>query len=673
MKFSILSVLVVFILMSTIDLSAQRKSRSKSKDPVLLTIDDQDFTVAEFMYGYKKNNVKGAVMDQKSLDDYLELFINFRLKVKEAEDLGLDTMPDFYREFMGYRAELAQPYLTDKSEDELILKEAYNRLQYDVRASHIMISLPENVADNDSIAIIAYKKLMNIRKQAMSGTDFSELARKYSDDPSARDMKATRNQPARKGNGGDLGYFTAFYMVYPFETAAYNTPVGEISEPIRTRYGYHIIKVTDKIPALGNIHVAHINIKPVKGDTALAKKKVDEVYDQIKSGKLSFEEAAKKYSDDKGSADKGGELPWFEVSRMVPEFIAAISKLEVGEVSQPVQTEYGWHIIKLLELKKLPSYEKYLPELKKKVKRDSRSNLGREAAIAEFKKEFKFKEYPKALNEFYSVVDSSIFFQEWKAERAANLTQTLFRLDGKKYSQQDFAKYLEQHQTSVKNGTIRFYVNKVYKTWVDNIVIAYKDSKLEDQYFDFRMLVHEYHDGILTFTMSDQEVWGKAIRDSAGLEKFYNEHKDNYMWKDRVDAVIYKCTNDSVAKLVRESLNKGLELDSIMKLANKNSSINLGFEKGKYEEGRSPIIDSVAKKVGVSDDIKMNNSIIIVDIKELIPAQNKKLDEARGLITADYQNYLEKEWLKKLHEKHTVTVHQDVLESLKSEISKDNE
>lgn len=671
MKFRILSVLVAFILLSTMDLSAQKKS--KSKDPVLLTIDDQNFTVAEFMYGYKKNNVKGAVMDQKSLDDYMELFINFRLKVKEAEDLGLDTMPDFYREFMGYRSELAQPFLTDKSEDELILKEAYNRLQYDIRASHIMISLPENVADNDSVAIIAYKKLINIRKQAMSGTDFNELANKYSDDPSARDMEANSNQPSRKGNGGDLGYFTAFYMVYPFETAAYNTPIGEISEPIRTKYGYHIIKVTDKIPALGNIHVAHINIKPAKDNPGLSKKKIEEVYAELKLNKLTFEEAAKKYSDDKGSSEKGGELPWFEVSRMVPEFISAISKISKGQVSQPVETEYGWHIIKLLDLKKIPSYDKYISELRKKVKRDTRSNLGREAAIADFKKEFKFKEYSKAMDEFYTVVDSSVFFQQWKAESAAELVQTLFRLDGKKYSQQDFANYLEQHQTSIKNGTIRFYVNKVYKIWVDNIVIAYKDSKLEEQNFDFRMLVHEYHDGILTFTMSDREVWGKAIRDSAGLEKFYNEHKDNYMWKDRVDAIIYKCTNDSVAEMVRENLNNGLELDSIMKLANKKSSLNLGFEKGKYEEGRSSIIDSVEKKVGISENLKMNNSTIIVVIKEVIPAQNKKLNEARGLITADYQNYLEKVWLKQLHKKHTVTVHQEVLESVKAEIEKENE
>ncbi|RLD65009.1 MAG: hypothetical protein DRI84_07705 [Bacteroidetes bacterium] len=660
MNSKLVLIFVSLLILSSFDILAQKKS----EDPILLSIDGQDYKVSEFLYGYNKNNAKGAVMDQKSLEDYMELYINFRMKVKEAEDLGLDTVDSFKRELSGYRDQLAQPYLTDKSEDSLIYKEAYDRLQFDIRASHIMIALPENVAENDSIAIAAYKRLIDIRKKAKAGADFAELAQKNSDDPSARDMSATPNQPARVGNGGDLGYFTAFYMLYPFETAAYETPVGEISEPIRTQYGYHIIKVTDKIPALGNIHVAHINIKPQKGDMTAAKIKAEEVLAEINNGKLSFEEAAAKYSDDRGSAEKGGVLPWFEVSRMVPEFISAISKIQPGQISIPVETEYGWHIIKLLELKKTPSYQQYLPELKNKVSRDSRSNLGREAAIDKFKKEFKFKEYNKALNQFYTVVDSSLFFQQWSADKATGLTAILFKLDGKKYSQQDFAAYLEQHQTSIKKATIKFYVNTVYKSWVDNIVINYKDSKLEDQYFDFKMLVNEYHDGILIFTLSDREVWGRAIRDTLGLEKFYETNKENYMWKDRVDAEIYKCRNDSVAKEVRIMLQNGLKLDSIMKLANSNSRLNLGFEKGKYEKGRNSIIDKIEKKKGVSDNLDINNSIVIVYIKELLPAENKKLSEARGLITADYQNYLEKEWVKKLHEKHKLVVHEDVLSTL---------
>lgn len=663
MNSKVFLVLVSIIVFSCVDIMAQ----SKSKDPVLLSIDDQNFKVSEFLYGYNKNNVKGAVMDQKSIEDYMELYVNFRLKVKEAEDLGLDTVTEFKHELHGYRDQLAQPYLTDKSEDSLIYKEAYKRLQTDVRASHIMIALPENVAENDSIAIAAYKKLQSIRKQANSGTDFNALARKYSDDPSARDMKASRNQPARTGNGGDLGYFTAFYMVYPFETAAYNTTVGEISEPIRTRYGYHIIKVTDRIPALGNIHVAHINVKPKDGDIEASKKKIDAIAAEIKSGKLSFEDAAAKYSDDRGSAEKGGVLPWFEVSRMVPEFISAISKIQPGAISDPVETEYGWHIIKLLELKKIPPYRQYLPELKNKVSRDSRSNLGREAAIVKFKKEFKFKEYQKAMDQFYGVVDSSIFFQMWTSDKANDLAAVLFRLDGTKYYQKDFAEYLVQHQTSIKKGTIKFYVNKVYKTWVDNIVLEYKDSKLEEQYFDFRMLVNEYHDGILIFTLSDKEVWGRAIRDTTGLEKFYEVNKNNYMWKERVEAVIYRCGNDSVASFVRNELKQGMPLDSILKNTNKGSSLDLGYEKGKYEPGRNAIIDGVDKKVGVSDNIPVNKYIAIVDIKEILPVQNKELNEARGLITADYQNYLEKEWVKNLHVKHKVIINKEVLSSLVTE------
>ena len=660
MRSRIVLVFISLMMLAGMNAVAQKKGN----DPVILSIDDQDFTVSEFLYGYKKNNTHANTMDEKSLKEYMDLYVNFRLKVKEAEDMGLDTSIAFKRELAGYRAQLARPYLTDKSEDSLIYREAYERLQWDIRASHIMIALPEDVADNDSVAIAAYKKLMDIRKQAENGADFAALARKYSDDPSARDQKATPSAPERKGNGGDLGYFTAFYMVYPFETAAYNTPVGQISKPVRTRYGYHIIKVTDKIPALGNIHAAHINIKPHNDDTAQAHAKAMEVYNEIMSGKISFEDAAKKYSDDIGSAEKGGVLPWFEVSRMVPEFISAISKLNVGEISKPVYTEYGWHIIKLLELKKLPSFDKYYPELKNKVSRDSRSNMSREAAIAKFKKEFKFKEYPKALDKFYSAVDTTIFYKQWSADKAAGMDAVMFRLDGKKYTQQDFAKYLEQHQTAFRKGTIRFYVNKIYKNWVDETVMKYKDSQLENQYFDFRMLVNEYHDGILIFTLSDKEVWGRAVRDTAGLEKFYEANKDKYQWGERVDAVIYKCTNDSVAEVVLGYLKQGLEPDSILKLANASSQLNLRIDQGKFEKGDNAYVDQVEKKVGVSNKLKTNNSVVIVVIKEILPPQTKELKEARGLITADYQNYLEKEWIKRLHEKHKVQVNEEVLKSL---------
>ncbi len=657
----ILFAFATFILMSNISFA------QKSNDKTILTIDGQEFTLGEFMYVYNKNNTNSSDTASKNINDYMNLYVNFRLKVKEAEDNGMDTSAAFIKELAGYRTQLAKPYLTDKSVDEVILKEAYQRLKWDIRASHIMIAVPEGASDNDSISIAAYKKLVNIRKKILAGADFAEMAKKYSDDPSAKDHAAGRNRGATKGNGGDLGYFTAFYMVYPFETAAYNTPVGDICMPVRTKFGYHIIKVTDKIPELGKIEVKHINIKPsnpTEEADKKAKEKIMEIEAKIKSGNISFEEAAKLYSDDRGSADNGGLLPAFEVSRMVPEFIESISKLKINEVSGPVKTNYGWHLIKLVKLIKIPSYENYLSTLKTKVARDSRSNRSKEAAIDKFKKEYSFKEYPKALINFYNAIDSTIYNNTWKADKAASFNKVLFKLDGKKYTQHDFAKFVEENQRMKKKGTKRFIIDLLYNRWVDNTVMEYKDSKLEEENNDFKMLMQEYHDGILLFSISDEKVWGKAVKDTIGLQKFYNANMSKYQWKQRTDAVIYKCSSDSMAKLVTKWLDEGLKIDSIIKLANKNSSLNLHFARGKYEPGTNEIIDQVKKQVGISNIINIGKAYFVVDIKEILPVQPKSIDEARGLITADYQNYLEKKWIEKLRKEHTVIINNDLLDTL---------
>lgn len=642
-------------------------SAQKQDDRVLLTIGSEPVTVSEFLYVYNKNNNQNTI-DNKTMPEYLEMFINYRLKVMEAEKIGMDTIKEFVNELAGYRAQLAKPYLTDSEVNDKILKEAYERLQWDIRASHIMIAIPENVSEDDSIAKAAYTRLMDIRKKAMGGMDFSKLAILYSDDPSAKDQEASASQPARKGNGGDLGYFTAFYMVYPFETAAYNTKVGEISLPIRTKYGYHIIKVTDRIPALGNIHVEHIfaKVNEIEPDgDAKAQKRIQEIAAEIESGKIVFEEAAKKYSDDPGSASKGGELNPFEVTRMVPEFIKAISEIEgEGKISKPVKTSYGWHLIKLLDLRKVPPYNEYESTLKDKVSRDTRANRSKEVAIENFKKQYAFKENQKNLQKFYNTVDSSIFTSSWTASKAANLNLTLFTLAKKKYSTTDFANYLEKNQKIKKMGTIRFVVKEIYNSWVNQIILDYKNSQLEKEFYDFRMLVNEYHDGILLFNISDERIWSKAIKDTAGLEQFYDSHATNYLWKERVDADVYRCKNDTIATKLREMLAKGLTLDTIYKTLNSNSQLSLGFERGKFETGDNKAVDLAPRQAGLSQNILVDNFVYVVNLKDIIPAQPKKLNEAKGLITADYQNYLLDAWVKELRAKYPVKINQEVFKSV---------
>ncbi len=417
-------------------------------DRVLITIGDEDVSVSEFLSIYQKNNVDTDLSDKKSMKEYLDLYINFRLKVKEARDLGMDTAKAFVDELAGYRKQLAEPYFNDQQVTDELLREAYDRLMYDVRASHILIKVDQNALPSDTLA--AYNKAMDIRAELLEGADFAALAAKYSDDPSARDREAQGQVPARKGNGGELGYFTVFDMVYPFESGAYNTPVGEISMPVRTAFGYHLIKVTDKKDALGKATVAHLYLSLPKNataaDSARREQEIYELYERMMNGE-NFEDLVKQYSDDKGSKDKGGVLPRFGSNRMVPEFIVAVSELsDTGQISEPLLTSFGWHILKLIERQPPGEYKVEVLDLKRRMTKDSRANKSKESVIRRIKNENGFKEYPANLKDLLVTIDSSIYESEWSADKVAGMNKKILVLGGEKYTQHDFGVYLEKQQ-----------------------------------------------------------------------------------------------------------------------------------------------------------------------------------------------------------------------------------
>jgi len=333
----LLFIFVLVIFGNHIKVNAQNTPDNKT----LVTIGDEAVTVGEFMHIYNKNNTQSSMQEPSSVEEYLDLFINFKLKVKEAVDLQLDTIGEFQKELAGYREQLAKPYFVDESVNVALLKEAYDRKLYDVRASHILIMVNENATPEDTLE--AYNEITRIREEIVAGKDFGEAAIEYTDDPSARDREEIPGkQRYRKGNRGDLGYFTVFNMVYPFENAAYKTPVGQVSQTIRTRFGYHLIKVTDKKDALGVAEVAHIfvSLNPATTtpeDSASKQEKINNISQKIKEG-MSFEDAVKQYSEDKGSARNDGKLSPFTCNRVVPEFVIAAQSLEVGEISDPVKT-----------------------------------------------------------------------------------------------------------------------------------------------------------------------------------------------------------------------------------------------------------------------------------------------------------------------------------------------
>lgn len=623
----------------------------ENNSEILLKIDNKEITKSEFERIYKKNNNENT-LDKKSLEEYLDLFINFKLKVLEAENLGLDTTKAFKKELKGYRNQLAKPYLTDKNVNEALLKEAYDRMLYDINASHILFTLESDASPEDTLRI--YNKIIDLRNRILNGEKFGKIARKHSQDPSA------------KSNGGNLGFFTAFQMVYPFESVTYNTKVNEVSMPCRTKFGYHIIKVHEKRDAQGEIKVAHIMVATPNSSTpenvAKAKDKISTIFDKLKAGE-EFSLLAKESSDDKGSAKKGGELPWFGTGRMVPEFEkAAFALINKGDISEPIKTNFGWHIIKLVDKKGIIPYEDLKAELKNKISRDERANKGRKAIIARLKSEYNYKEYKKNINPLYALIDTSVYTMEWSAEKAKNLNKTLFAFADNKFTQYDFAKYLASKRVRM-NMSLNKAVDFYYNVFINETIIKYEESRLEEKYPEFMFLMKEYHDGILLFELTDKMVWSKAIKDSIGLESFHKQNKDNYMWGERAEATIFHCANEKVKaatqKLIAKKEKKGYSNEDILNIINKKNENNLKTETEIYSKGDNDLADFYVWKEG---EVKEDNTIFTY--KKLAPMP-KSLKEARGLITADYQSHLEEKWILELKNKYKVTVNKDVLTHIK--------
>ncbi|MDB4060471.1 peptidylprolyl isomerase [Vicingaceae bacterium] len=630
--------------------------QAQSKDEVIfIDFGDEKITKAEFKRVYQKNN-SGEIISKSTVDEYLDLYINFKLKVKEAVDLEMNKDPAFIKELSGYRKQLAQPYLTADGIMEELKKEAYDRLQYDVKASHILIKLDQNASPEDTVA--AYKRAIRVKKNLENGQDFELMAKQYSDDPSA------------KTNGGSLGYFTSFYMLYPFESAAYNTKVGKISEIVRTQYGYHVLKVVDKRPSVGNVEVAHILIS---NDQELSKTndsegKIKEIYAKIKQGE-KFEDLAAQFSDDTRSAADGGVLPMFGVGRMVPEFEKAAFGLKAdGDISEPFFTPYGWHIVKRLQHAPIGSFESVESELVQKIKKDSRANLSQASVINKIKNQYGFTENLKERDDFYKIIDSSFFKGTWSVDAAKGLTKELLKIGDKFVNQQDFAQYLENNK-SKKVIDSRVLVNARYDAFKRASILEYKNFKLDEEYPDFRYLMQEYHDGILLFNLTDKLVWSEAVKDTSGLQAFYSTNKENYKWDKRVDAIVFSSLNKKVAEIVKTMLKEGKDVKEIIEEINRPSQLNLRYETKKYLKGENEIVDQVKWEKGISENVTLNGRFHFVKIKEVIEPTYKTLEDSRGLITSDYQNFLEKEWIQSLRSKNKLEVDKKILKELKTELN----
>lgn len=634
----------------------------------LITIGDKKISAQEFMNTYEKNNINNDVIDKKSVEDYLDLYIDFKIKVTEAEHLMMDTSSTFIKELANYRQQLAKPYFSNDEITDELTREAYERMQYDINASHILIRCEANAIPADTL--IAYNKAISIRNRALKGEDFGDLAAELSDDPSARDMEEIPGvRRAYKGNKGNLGYFTVFDMVYPFETGAYNTNEGEISMPVRSDFGYHIIKVNSKTPASGTIKAAHVMVAvdpndPNKQDS-IVQIKINNIYNEILPDGSNWADIVKKYSDDKGTIVTQGQLSPFRVSNIVPEFIAAIKDLEPNEISKPVKTVIGYHIIKLISTATPADFETEQTKLREKVERDMRGQYSEEIAMKRIIKSNRFKENIKVKDAFIATIDSTLTLGKFVVNPEVNTQEVLFSINEASYTIQNFIDYIIKNQQTQGFITETAYAYQLYDDFLKEKVFEYEDAHLEQKYPEFNTLVQEYHDGILLFSLMENQVWNKAAEDSVGLQNFYEKNKHKYMWDNRVKALIVTCNENDDIAVIEKMVRDGVEVDSLRSFIKTNkykASTRASF----FQKGDNVNIDNTEWKVGTIAiyPSTVDNTTQIIRILEVRDPEPKTFKETKGIVTSGYQNEIEAQWIEDLRAKYIVTVNEKLLDKI---------
>lgn len=596
---------------------------AQAADNVLLTIDKEPVYTSEFLRVYDKNKDLVIETQTKEIKEYLNLFVDFKLKLAEAKSLGLDKNADFLSELNKYKTQLADSYIKDQEIREELVVETYERMKYEVNASHILVLAEVNASSSDTLK--AFIKINEAYNKIKAGNSFEEVAKSYSEDPSVAQ------------NSGNLSYFSVFDMVYDFENVAYSIPVGSISKPFRTQFGYHIVKVNEKRPVRGELEVAHIFVKNNPEDKAYAGKQCKEIYDKIVQGD-DFAYLAGKYSDDQTSNQNEGRLPRFGSGRLIkPMEDQAFALREPGDVSRPFETEYGWHIFKLIKKYPLQPYEQLHDQIVQQLGNNNRSAI--------LKKDLANK---LAGNYKITQIDKQGLSALVKLKNAVPKEQAVLSINEKSYLAEEFIKFRD----SVKGQQImtdfdRFRTEKI---------LEYHKEHLESSNQEFALTLKEYSEGILLFELLENNIWKTAESDSLGLSKYYQENIKNYYWKKSSHVIIANCNEKIKAVLVRDLLMAGKNVEEIKARVNEGATIHVLFNEAVLELPSNKLPLNFEELIGVSKVYNEDEKhFTVVHVLELIPPKPKTLQENKGQVMNDYQNHLEQVWVKSLHEKYKVS------------------
>ncbi len=629
----------VFILICFL-ISIHQSRAYQSKGLLLAKIDSLEIRSGEFLYAYKKNRDTTEVLNYDSLNSYLEQYINFKLKVLEAKSLGYDTRPSFQQELAGYISQIRKPYLNNPKTEQRLVKLIHKRMQEEIQASHILIRVESNAPPSDTLK--AYMLVDSLRRLVKDENSFAQLARQNSQDGSAK-------------TGGKLGWFTALDMVSPFEDMAYKTKVNTVSGIAKTRFGYHILYITNRRPSKGKLKTSHIFFSNQNRNSATSLALANQVYDSLVQG-VEWNKMARKYSDDNRTKMNGGQLPLSRIKQLPDDFMDIAYSLDhIGEISKPSQTQFGWHIVRLDEVEPIPEFGVAQSEIAQNLKRIGRNSYNTEELLNKLKSENGYSANEVLLESVIKSINSN-GIEAYNGD--AN--QTIFNIGKKQVRLKEFIEFLPSRKITPNINTLKSF----YKQFEQETILSHEDSIAPQKYPEFGYLLKEYEEGLLLFEVMQQKIWNKALEDSLGIKKYHNDHFKNYREDKRFVIRALSSSNKSIIeKITRVYTDNNSSLDSIFSysLSQKERSL-LKIAKRTINANEMPNFETVGLKKGSWVENPETEEVYFID--KVIPSGYSTLDEVRGLVISDFQDYLEKQWIQQLRKKREVRVFKKALKKL---------
>ncbi len=631
---------------------------------VVATIDNQPLTLQDYEATYARLNggrEQGEKATIEELEEFLDLLVKFRMKIRDAHDSGLLTDPDIQAELEEYRVTLAAAFLIERELVEPALREMYKRRTEELRARHILIRTPQNPEPEDTLR--AYQKAIEIIEKLDQGEPFGELALEYSEDPGVQN------------NHGDLYYFTGGMMVKPFEDAVYRLEVGKYTrEPVRTQFGYHIIKLSDRKPAPGSIRVSHIMTFAQQGvspeDTLRAYNQIRDLFSKLQEG-ADFEELAIEYSEDRQSAERGGDLGTIQRRSLPQDFENVAFTLQPGEISDIVRTQFGYHIIKVTDTQPLQSYEEMKDNLRRQYQQRYMQD-DHDKFVSSLKKKYAHQRHDNNIETFIAAVDS-----QWYADTNAwhdsldvsVIDLPLFTIAGETITAIQAALRIQKYPEFTGRRLIPNQLRDMLDR-VEEMGLIYKEAEnIDERYPEFADQLDEYRDGILMYYIEQKRVWENIDRSEERLREYYEENKERYTFPDRVNVCEIVVRSDSLAREIYQKVSAGEDMEELAEQYTVRSGM-------KRQRGVTGMIDAdrddlakrgFAQKVGeVSEPFKIGNNFAIVKTLDRDPARIKTFDEARAQVTGEYQDMMakkiEQEWIENLRQRYRVSTFPENLE-----------